>query len=165
MVAEQFLGWFSFGAQRDVGTGAGFSHGLFCIHLTKMSPSVSANPSQLRPKSGIMAPSDQSGSGEAGFFEKFPSAHFAYGCSRARSFHGERERCYHGPPRGGADCGLLRNYFAPAAADSVYQEVIRCSQFKRACQTTFEYLARFGLLRRKAKSEMHTVWAFPNHRS
>ena len=138
---------------------------LFCIHLTKMSPSVSANPSQLRPKSGIMAPSDQSGSGEAGFFEKFPSAHFAYGNSRARSFHGDRARCYHGPWRGAADFGLLRNYFAPAAADSVYQEVIRCSHLKRASQTTVENLVRFGLLRRNAASEMHMGWAFPNHGS
>ena len=42
---------------------------------------------------------------------------------------------------------LLRDYFAPEAVGSVYQEVVQFLQFKRATQRTDGNLARFDLLR------------------
>ena len=48
---------------------------------------------------------------------------------------------------------LLRDYFAPEALDSVYQEVVRFSQFGRAAQTTDGFLVRLDLPRKKAASK------------
>ena len=48
---------------------------------------------------------------------------------------------------------LLRDYFAPEALDSVYQEVVRFSQFGRAAQTTDGFLVRLDLPHKKAASK------------
>ena len=57
---------------------------------------------------------------------------------------------------------LLRDYFAPEALDSVYQEVVRFSQFGRAAQTTDGFLVRLDLPHKKAASKKQGGgWAFP----
>ena len=54
-----------------------------------------------------------------------------------------------------------RDYFAPEAANSVYPEVPRFTQFGCTAPTTNEYLAPIDLLRRKAGSKMQTGGASP----
>ena len=56
---------------------------------------------------------------------------------------------------------LLRDYFAPAAADAANQEVARFLQFERTGQTMDGYMARFDLLSRKAESKMQMGRDFP----
>ena len=41
---------------------------------------------------------------------------------------------------------LMSDTFAPDAAGSVYQEVVRLSEFQRAADTMVEYLVRFDVL-------------------
>ena len=56
---------------------------------------------------------------------------------------------------------IPRNYVAPEASDSAYQEGVRFSQFERPGRRTDEYSVQFYLLRRKAESEMQMSGAFP----
>ena len=49
---------------------------------------------------------------------------------------------------------ILRNYFAPEAADSICQEVVRCTQYRRAGRPIDEHIVAFDSLRRKAESKM-----------
>ena len=48
---------------------------------------------------------------------------------------------------------ISRDYFAPGAADPIYQEVARFTQSRRTDPTVDEYIAEYDLLRRKAESE------------
>ena len=50
--------------------------------------------------------------------------------------------------------GLLYDYFAPRAVGSVYREVVRNLEFKRAAQKTDGYFARLDLLRREPESKV-----------
>ena len=52
---------------------------------------------------------------------------------------------------------LLRDYLAPEAVDSVYQEVARFSKAKRAAQPTDEYPARPDQLRHEAEPRMQVM--------
>ena len=56
---------------------------------------------------------------------------------------------------------LLRDYFAPAAADAANQEVARFLHFESTGQTMDGYTARCDLLRRKAESKMQMGGDFP----
>ena len=64
---------------------------------------------------------------------------------------------------GGAETSLAitRDYFAPEAGDSVYQEDVRLLQFNRADLITDVYLVEFDVLRRKAESKMQKGRALP----
>ena len=42
---------------------------------------------------------------------------------------------------------ILKKYFAPEAADSIYLEVVRVLQYRRAAQSIGEYIAEYELLR------------------
>ena len=56
---------------------------------------------------------------------------------------------------------LLNGYFAPDAADSVYQEVACLLRFEQTAQTVDEHLVRFDPLSGKAESKMQMDGAFP----
>ena len=56
---------------------------------------------------------------------------------------------------------LLNDYFAPAAADSVYQEVARFLQFKCTGPTMDEYPVRSDPSCCKAESKTHAEGATP----
>ena len=56
---------------------------------------------------------------------------------------------------------VLRNYFAPEAADAIRQQVMRLMRFRRTDQPIDEYIAEFDLLRRKAESKMEMGAGFP----
>ena len=49
---------------------------------------------------------------------------------------------------------ISRNYMAPRAADSIYQEVARFAKFRRGGQTVDGYIAEYDLLQRKAGPKM-----------
>ena len=56
---------------------------------------------------------------------------------------------------------ILREYFAPGAAGSFYQDVVRFLQFKRPGQPADVSVVEFDVLRRKAASKMRTDGGFP----
>ena len=56
---------------------------------------------------------------------------------------------------------VLRNYFAPEAADAIYRQVMRFTQYRRAEQPADEFIVEFDLLRRKAESKMGMGTGFP----
>ena len=57
--------------------------------------------------------------------------------------------------------GILRNYFAPDAADAIHRQVVRFTHFRRAEQPIDEYIAEFDLLRRKSAPKMEAGAGFP----
>ena len=57
---------------------------------------------------------------------------------------------------------LLRDPSAPDAVASVYQEIARFAQVKRAAQTMDKYSVRFDLLPRKSESKMRMGRPFPS---
>ena len=56
---------------------------------------------------------------------------------------------------------LLRNNFAPEAADEIRRQVLRFTRFRRTDQSIDESTAAYELLRRKAEPEMGTGARFP----
>ena len=56
---------------------------------------------------------------------------------------------------------MLRDHFAPEAADSAYREAAWFLQFKRTDQTADVCLVGFDALRRKAESQMQMSGATP----
>ena len=50
---------------------------------------------------------------------------------------------------------ILRNYFAPDAADAIHQKVVRFTHFRRAEQSIDTCTAEFDLLRRTAASKLN----------
>ena len=57
---------------------------------------------------------------------------------------------------------ILRNYFAPDAADAVRRQVVRFVRFRRTDQPIDEYAVDFGLFRRKAEPAMETGAGAPD---
>ena len=56
---------------------------------------------------------------------------------------------------------ILRNCFAPEAADAIRHQVTRYVRFRGADQSIDEYIAEYDLLRRKAESEMEMGAGYP----
>ena len=54
-----------------------------------------------------------------------------------------------------------RNYFAPEAADAIYQRLMRFMRHRRAAQPVDEFIVEFDPLRSKAESEMDMGTGFP----
>ena len=56
---------------------------------------------------------------------------------------------------------VLRDYFAPADLDAVYQDVVKFSLVRRTAQCIDEYPPQFDLPRRGAETRMHPGSCFP----
>ena len=58
---------------------------------------------------------------------------------------------------------ILRNYFAPAAAGPINQEVVRFTQYRQTDHTIGKYIAELDMLRPNADSEIGGAVGFPEH--
>ena len=57
--------------------------------------------------------------------------------------------------------GILRGYFAPEAADAIYQQVVRFVNYRGSDQSISEYITEYDLLRRQVGSKMAMGAGFP----